>query len=116
MRVSSNLDLMTNTIGTAAGALLGWAAHGVGAVDRWQATRERWFIPHSAGGLALLALWPLGLLFPAPVPLGLGHVTGRLVEGLGEALEGRSWRRGSSPGSRPSPSTSRSGRAPNGSR
>ena len=88
MRVSSNLDLLTNLLGAAAGALLGWAAHLLGAVSHWQAMRERWFIPHSAGGLALLMLWPFGLLFPAPVPLGLGHVTGRLLEVLADALEG----------------------------
>jgi uncharacterized protein YejL (UPF0352 family) len=36
----------------------------------------------------LLLLWPLGLLFPAPVPLGLGQVWVRLQETLRSELEG----------------------------
>jgi VanZ family protein len=88
MRVSSSLDLLTNVLGAAAGALIGWGLHLVGAVDRWQTLRERWFIAHSAGGLALLLLWPFGLLFPAPVPFALGHVTGRLQEATAEMLDG----------------------------
>jgi len=87
-RVPSNLDLALNTAGSAAGAALGWLVHLAGGIDRWQSLRERWFIAGSAGGLALLVLWPLGLLFPAPVPLGLGQVLPRLQEGLHWALEG----------------------------
>jgi hypothetical protein len=45
----------------------------------------------SAGALALLALWPVGLLFPAPVPLGLGQVGERLREWLAQALVGVPW-------------------------
>ena len=98
-RVSSNVDLALNTLGAAAGAGLGLAAHAVGAVARWQAWRDRWFVQRSAGGLALLLLWPVGLLFPTPVVLGLGQVLGRaqdllaallldlpLAEGLQDAL------------------------------
>ena len=33
-------------------------------------------------GLTLLATWPVGLLFPPPVPLGLGEGLVRLVERL----------------------------------
>jgi hypothetical protein len=53
-------------------------------VERWQAARDRWFIARSAGGLALLLLWPVGLLFPLPVPLGQGQVLARLQEVIGE--------------------------------
>ena len=35
-------------------------------IDRWQATRERWFWRRSRGALVLLPLWPVGLLFPLP--------------------------------------------------
>lgn len=87
-RVPSNLDLALNAAGGAAGAALGWLVHLAGGIDRWQSLRERWFIVGSAGGLALLVLWPLGLLFPTPVPLGLGQVLPRLQEALQSALHG----------------------------
>jgi VanZ family protein len=89
-RVPSNLDLALNAAGSAAGAALGWGVHLLGGVERWQSLRDRWFIAGGAGGLALLLLWPFGLLFPAPVPLGLGQVLPRLQEGLRWALEGSS--------------------------
>lgn len=87
-RVPSNLDLAMNVAGSAAGAALAWGVDQLGGVNRWQSLRERWFIAGSAGGLALLVLWPMALLFPAPVPLGLGQVLPRLQEGLQWALEG----------------------------
>ena len=87
-RVASNVDLALNVAGTACGAALGLAVHLLGGVARWQAVRERWFIGGSAGGLALLLLWPFGLLFPAPVPLGLGQVWLRLQDTLSSELDG----------------------------
>jgi hypothetical protein len=53
--------------------------------------RQRWFVGDSAGALALLALWPVGLLFPTPIPLGLGQVGERLREALAHALAGVAW-------------------------
>lgn len=87
-RVASNLDLGINVAGSATGAALGFLVHLAGGVARWQALRERWFIAGGAGGLALLLLWPLGLLFPTPVPLGLGQVWPRLQESLRTLLDG----------------------------
>ena len=81
-RVASNVDLGLNASGALFGALLGSVAHARGAVERWQVARDRWFIGRSAGGLALLLLWPLGLLFPLPVPLGVGQVLARVQEGV----------------------------------
>ncbi|MBX3606736.1 MAG: VanZ family protein [Piscinibacter sp.] len=89
-RVPSNVDLALNTLGTAAGVAIGALVHRLGGVERWQAVRDRWFIGRSAGGLALLLLWPIGLLFPAPLPLGLGQVLVRAQEGARELLEGSS--------------------------
>lgn len=81
-RVPSNVDLALNTLGAAIGAGLGLGAHFAGAVARWQSWRSRWFVDGGAGGLALLTLWPVGLLFPTPVVLGLGQVHGRVQEYL----------------------------------
>jgi VanZ family protein len=90
-RVSSLEDFAMNSAGALAGSLLASLTYKVGLIDRWQALRVRWFIGDSAGALALLTLWPLGLLFPAPVPLGLGQVGERLREGLAELLQDVSW-------------------------
>ena len=87
-RVSSNIDLVLNIGGAALGAALAWGVHRLGLVDRWQMLRDRWFIRRSAGGLALLLLWPLGLLFPTPVPLGVGQVLGRAQEEAARLLTG----------------------------
>jgi VanZ family protein len=86
-RVSSNVDLALNTAGAAVGAALALSVHLLGGVERWQAVRERWFIAHSAGGLALLVLWPIGQLFPGPVPFGGGQVWPRLRDTLAGWLE-----------------------------
>jgi VanZ family protein len=87
-RVPSNVDMALNVLGTALGAATGAAVHMLGWVDRWQSVRDRWFIQRSAGGLALVILWPFGLLFPTPVPLGVGQVLGPLQESLASWLEG----------------------------
>ena len=73
-------DWAANSAGALIGALIAALAHALGLIDKWHALRERWFARESAGALALLALWPMGLLFPTPVPLGLGQVGERLRE------------------------------------
>jgi VanZ family protein len=85
-RVASNVDLGTNALGTLAGAGVGAWVHRHGLVDRWQVARDRWFVRQSAGGIALLLLWPVGMLFPLPVPLAQGQVLSKLQEGLAEWL------------------------------
>jgi len=87
-RVSSNVDLGVNALGTLIGVLLAWLAHVRGVVERWQVARDRWFIARSAGGLALLLLWPVGLLFPLPVPLGQGQVLVRVQELIVQWVDG----------------------------
>lgn len=86
-RIASNVDVALNVAGTALGALVGLGVHALGGIERWQALRERWFIDRSAGGLALLVLWPVGLLFPGPVPFGGGQVWPRLRDHLAEWLQ-----------------------------
>lgn len=87
-RVASNVDWVLNMLGAAMGAGLGLAAHALGAVTLWQSWRNRWLVEHSAGGLALLLAWPLGLLFPTPVVLGQGQVLVLAQEHLAGLLEG----------------------------
>lgn len=93
-RVPAMEDFVMNSAGAVAGALLALLLHAVGLLDRWQAVRERWFARESAGALALLALWPVGLLFPTPLPLGLGQVGERLREALAELLDNVPWAQG----------------------
>ena len=88
-RVPSRVDWALNSAGAAAGAALAALLQALGLLQRWQALRERWFVRDSAGGLSLLALWPVGLLFPTPVPLGLGHVAEQLRDAAAGAVRGR---------------------------
>ncbi len=90
-RVPSLEDLGMNTGGALLGALLGVSAQALGWVHRWHRLRERWFGGEGAPALGLLGLWPVGLLFPAPVPLGLGQVGERLREWTAALLEGVPW-------------------------
>ena len=85
-RVSSNVDLGLNALGTALGVGVGALLHWHGGIAQWQKVRDRWFVARSAGGLALLVLWPIGLLFPTAVPFGLGHVLGRIQPILADLL------------------------------
>ena len=90
-RVPSNVDWLLNVagawLGGATAALLTWA----GALARWSRFRAKWFIGNARGALVLLALWPVGLLFPVPVTFGLGQVYERLEEALAEWLQGTPW-------------------------
>jgi VanZ family protein len=90
-RVPSLLDLALNAAGATLGALVGAGLHGVGLLERWQSWRDRWFVRDSAGAIALLLLWPLGLLFPTPVPLGLGQVWDEARGWVLTALAGTPW-------------------------
>lgn len=85
-RVPSREDFLLNALGGVVGATGALLLEHWGAIDRWSQVRARWFVPHSRGGLVLLALWPAALLFPAPVPLGLGQVLGRLEPAVAEWL------------------------------
>lgn len=87
-RVPSNVDLLLNTIGASVGAYTGWALEKLGVLGRWIRVRERWLAPDARGAMTLLTLWPVALLFPAAVPMGLGQVFERLEKALAEALVG----------------------------
>jgi VanZ family protein len=85
-RVPSNVDFALNTVGAWLGACSAWLLEKAGAIVRWSRVRARWFVRDARGALVLLALWPLALLFPASVPLGLGQVIERLEYWLAEML------------------------------
>ena len=87
-RIPSNVDLVLNTLGAAVGAYIAWALEKLGALGRWSRLRERWLAPDGRGAVALLVLWPVALLFPAAVPMGLGQIFERLETALVEALDG----------------------------
>lgn len=86
-RVPSNVDFVLNAVGGYVGAWLAVLLERAGALARWSRIRERWFVPDARGGLVLLALWPVALLFPSVVPLGLGQVMERLEASLAEVLQ-----------------------------
>jgi VanZ family protein len=85
-RIPSNVDLLLNTLGAWLGACFAWALEKTGVVDRWGRFRARWFAQDARGALVLLSLWPLALLFPASVPMGLGQVFERLEAALADVL------------------------------
>jgi VanZ family protein len=87
-RVPSLRDLAWNSAGAGLGVALGAIVHASGALNRWQQVRDRWLLPGNAWALALLAVWPLALLFPAPLPFGLGQVGQELRELASAAVAG----------------------------
>jgi VanZ family protein len=87
-RVSSNVDMGLNVLGGFVGASCAVALERLGAIDHWSHFKQTWFVPDAGGALVLLALWPLALVFPAAVPLGLGQMLERLETTLGSALNG----------------------------
>lgn len=90
-RVPSQLDWLLNTLGAGAGVAIGLTLDRLGLLAWWQGTRERWFANASPTALTLLLLWPVGLLFPTPVPLGMGQVLDRLREQVVFALLDTRW-------------------------
>lgn len=90
-RVPSLADWALNSGGAALGSLLGLLASRSEALSSGVRWRERWFLPHAAAGLALLALWPLGLLFPAPLPLAQGQFLPATLRQFTLWLEGGPW-------------------------
>lgn len=85
-RVPSNVDWGLNSVGGACGAglarvLLRWRWLG-----SWTQFRQRWWVHDAQGGLLLLLLWPLAMLYPTSVPYGLGQVAQRVEAALARAL------------------------------
>lgn len=96
-------DWSLNTAGAGIGAVLAWTVQALGLFDRWQRVRERWFVRDSSGAIALMLLWPVALLFPTPVPLGLGQVFDEVRLLVVAALAGTPWSEAVSSGFGPIP-------------
>jgi VanZ family protein len=90
-RVPSNVDWELNSLGTLIGASLAWTLERFGFLARWNRFRANWFFPDARGALVLLALWPVALLFPAPVPMGLGQILERTEDALALWLQDTPW-------------------------
>jgi hypothetical protein len=78
VRVPSQVDWLCNSLGGVCGALLAASLEKRGWLYHWAQFRQNWLAKDASGSLVLMALWPLALLFPSAVPLGLGHVLERL--------------------------------------
>ena len=87
-RVASNVDWATNALGAWLGALLALGLARAGALARWSLVRSHWFVDDARGGIVLMALWPVALMFPTAIPLGLGQISERLEETLAQWLAG----------------------------
>jgi VanZ family protein len=85
-RVPALSDWLLNTLGALGGAWLAGTLEQLGAINHWSRFRSRWFTRHASSSLVLLATWPLALLFPPAVPLGLGQVFERLETALENTL------------------------------
>jgi VanZ family protein len=85
-RVPSLLDWLLNTGGAVCGSVLGVVLQRTRTLAWLHDTGHTWFAQRSRSGLALLAMWPIALLFPTPVALGLGQVGERLREALRRVL------------------------------
>jgi VanZ family protein len=87
MRVPSQVDALLNTAGAACGValvllLLRWRV-----LAPWNHFRERCLVADPAGGFLVLVLWPWAVLYPTPVPFGLGQVWWRAEAALQRLLE-----------------------------
>lgn len=82
IRVPSRIDWALNSGGALTGALLALVLAGAGALGRWQRLRDALFVPHGTMGMMLLLSWPIGQLFPPPIPLGPGQGLARLAQAL----------------------------------
>ena len=74
-RVPSNLDILTNSMGLATGALLGnWMREQFLEQSQLRALRHRWFSDQASRGLVIVGLWPLAQVYPQAYLFGHGQL------------------------------------------
>jgi len=96
-RVSSLRDWALNSGGAGLGAVLAvWFRRSVGP-QRWSVWADRWWLPDAAAGPALLFLWPMALMIPTPLPLGLGQWFRPWQAAMQEWTAGVAWVEGFAP-------------------
>lgn len=87
-RVSSNLDLLTNSAGSAIGALLGVLTTRIflnqGILHR---LRLNWFTHEASVGLVVVGLWPLAQIYPQGYLFGHGPLLELLSGWLSDLLD-----------------------------
>ncbi len=83
-RISSNLDLATNSAGALAGALI-TAPFASSLIDRGRLAdwRMRWFEREASVALLLIALWPVAQIYPESMLFGNGDVRDELDDLVG---------------------------------
>ncbi|HEY4318045.1 MAG TPA: VanZ family protein [Herbaspirillum sp.] len=82
-RVSSNLDLCTNTAGALLGALAGAGLrYRLLESSRLLDLRQRWINDDVGRGLVVVGLWPLAQIYPISHFFGLGQLFGALSSWL----------------------------------
>jgi VanZ family protein len=87
-RVPSLTDFLLNSLGGWAGAFVAAGLERLGLIHRWSQFRARWFVRDAHSALVLMAVWPVALLFPVSVPLGLGQIWERLEDALTNTFDG----------------------------
>jgi len=90
-RVPSLSDWLFNSVGAWTGVLIGLGLRVAGGLRRWEDIRADWFAPRTSAAQVLLLVWPLGLLFPTPLALGVGQWLPRLESLAYDALDGTPW-------------------------
>jgi VanZ family protein len=90
-RHPSLLDWALNTAGATVGAGLAAGTRRAGWLQAGGDWMARSFAAGGVSAATLLALWPLALLFPAPVALGLGQIGPRVQPLLAQALADVPW-------------------------
>lgn len=72
-RDASNVDWALNTLGGLIGGVLAYLLDRLGLLVQWRELRQQNFVNNAGVALGLLLLWPLALLYPTAVALGLGY-------------------------------------------